>query len=371
MGLSHTTSRALSRPASHRLTEVEFGGGIVTPTFSVDDTSPEDGDTITLTVPDNGYDSVEVYDQATSFLFATLSLSSDDWTDSVTIDGAAGDEYDLYAQATDGSATADSEIVTVTVAASYETETNDYETRVTNAGGTLRDKDWANTRITTLKNNTALADCFFLAGPNMGVLVTSGAIETLFDASGSEHDATNATPDERPSDSTLATFGDKYAMDFDGSNDNLDTGLFASEISWPITFVGVWRIADKGDFIFDGRKHGSFTVAAGTAGSGQGNYSLRTESSSIGQGSFETTDAIVMSGLFDTTTSVLRINGVQDDSGALTETAFKRVVIGFSQEANFKYVKGEIASLTILDGDYTSILSTLESEMATHFGITL
>ena len=368
----------LSRVA-RRLTEARGGGGVVTPSLTISDTSPADGDSITFTVPDEGYDSVEIYDQqgaepaGSDPLFDTLTLSGSDWTGSVTIDGTAGDQYDLYAQATVGSATAESAAQTVTVTSSYEAETNTYETRVTGAGGTLRDKDWANTRIATLKSNTALADCFFLAGPNMGVTITSGATETLFDASGDERDVTQGTANNRPADNTDAGFGGKYVIDFDGTDDQLRSSAFGTNITWPVTFVMAAEMVSKPDSLFSGNEGTINNEWVGVAwgGGGGGSWVMGSDHDSITNASSPSTSPLIVSGVFDTSSATLRVNGTEVASGALTERVFNILTIGFIEGNNNKYHSGLESAITMLAGDYRNLLSTLESEMADFFGITL
>lgn len=110
-------------------------------------------------------------------------------------------------------------------------ETQAYIDRVEADGGTVHDKDWVDTVITTLKDLGVYPDCVFLGDANMGTDAgsTGEGVGTLYDASGNEYDATQSDSAKKPTLGNDSIFGGKHVLVFDGTDDVMLVDLSAVE----------------------------------------------------------------------------------------------------------------------------------------------
>jgi hypothetical protein len=218
-----TATPSVRTPIAARL------GAIPSFTFDATPTDPQDGEDVTFSVPDDGNGdiyTVEVIDVDTGVVFTTLSWTGSQFEGTVTINGTDGDSFTFEAKKTrdqDGATKRSGNQETVQITAAYESETNSFETRVNNDGGTLHDKDFVDSLISQAKTDGWYSDIVRMAGPALAYKESGGTLPTLYDASGQQNDWVQATSSEQPVlNSSNGTFNSRPTAGFDGTDDYME-----------------------------------------------------------------------------------------------------------------------------------------------------
>ena len=118
--------------------------------------------------------------------------------------------------------------------------------RIIADGGTIIDQKYMDRVIRTLKAQGIYTSCKFLADANFAVKKDgSNAVSTLYDISGNNNDAVQATGAAQPI-WTAAQQNGKAGLVFDGSSSNLTSAAFASALSRPNTLIAVAKFTPVG-----------------------------------------------------------------------------------------------------------------------------
>jgi len=128
--------------------------------------------------------------------------------------------------------------------------------RVQDDGGTVVDHESASKLVKLIKQSGVWGNVKFLADANFAVKLNSGvSVQTLYDLSGNNNDATQATVDKQPV-WTAGVQNGKYGMSFDGTNDFLATTpdatikcIFGVAKTGPVisTYHTIFNAADDSD----------------------------------------------------------------------------------------------------------------------------
>jgi len=110
-------------------------------------------------------------------------------------------------------------------------------TRIQADGGTIVSEEWIRKAIWTLKNQGIYANCKFLGDANMGVkLDASGvSVQTLYDLSGNNNDATSGVTVNNQPVWTANVQGGRAGLVFDGTDDVLTAAI--GTLSQPNTII--------------------------------------------------------------------------------------------------------------------------------------
>ena len=117
-------------------------------------------------------------------------------------------------------------------------ETKTYRDRVQADGGTVTDITLVDSLLRTAKDQGFYADLAFIGGAELGYQLTSGAISTLYDASGNASDSVQGTAASRPTTGAHVGLNDKQAVIFDGS-DHLPVDAIASALQGDFTIISL------------------------------------------------------------------------------------------------------------------------------------
>ena len=202
------------------------------------------------------------------------------------------------------------------------------------------------------------------SGVDPGFDQVDGFVETWYDQSGNGNNAVQATAANQPKIVNAGTLLNE--LDFDGSDDQLDfTALNESDLS-------IFSVANFDDAAGQDRIL-STTGGADSSGFGKGSATagfFRASSGSANQPALNATISadqdIVYSFIRASNTGTFFTNGTASSTFS-NSTAFKASAIG----GHGSKIDGSLKELIIYDSNQTAKRSSLETNIATQYGITL
>lgn len=253
----------------------------------------------------------------------------------------------------------------------YAPETLAQQTRIVADGGTVIDLAFMDTVIKTLKAQSILTASKFLGDANIAVKKDgSGAVSKLYDISGNDNDAVQATGSAQPI-WTAAQQNGKAGLVFDGSDDRLatsasvvgGTSMTAIAVGSLVSVTGNYRTQFIGQWNSGGSPGtNNWNMAIGDYSGAQTRdplFGVEIESTATNSGNpteIDLNTCMILEGIHDGSNTTLLINGSQKDQDAAVGTmnnAAGRVmhigsIINGDYASNIKFEAGLIfaAALT-------------------------
>ena len=191
---------------------------------------------------------------------------------------------------------------------------------------------------------------------------SDGFVVTWYDQSGNSNNATQSTAASQPkiydgSSVRHITENGKPAIQFDGSNDTLETSNFASLITNPSFYTAVVSFDDTADQYFID----SDSPGRSATGIISGNYSIR----GLNGGTAETGQHLFSVSQLSSGGTMF-VDGVQKlTNSSSTLTTHTNILIS----DNALYFDGEYHELILWDSDQSSNRTAIESEINTFYSI--
>ena len=203
---------------------------------------------------------------------------------------------------------------------------------------------------------------------------TDGFVTTWFDQSGQGNDATNASASSQPKivdAGVLVTDNGKPAVDFDGVNDFIETGVvnFGGVIT---AFIAAQSTSVTDDYYFDGQGSNNRFALYSTSGNNQ--YQLFTSSSIGGVNTFNlTTKATAGSNnllylLKNGASSQIAENGGTAATGTLTTDDFVGITIG-ARFNNIQTYADKMREFIVYPSDQSANRTAIETNINTFYSI--
>lgn len=191
-----------------------------------------------------------------------------------------------------------------------------------------------------------------------------GFVAKWYDQSGLGNDATNTAESAQPkivSSGVVIKVNDVAAVDFDGTNDYLETDTF-TEIPQPTSYFGVFKFdASKNQNIFDGSSSGRQVIGeTGTTYKLYGGIQITGGVSNTNQSSFN--------GFFSDTDSLF-INNISITSGNAGFDVIDKMVIGSNFLKSGAYLNGKIQELILYPSDQSANREAIETNINNHYTI--
>jgi len=202
------------------------------------------------------------------------------------------------------------------------------------------------------------------------LVACDGFVDTWYDQSGNDRHATQATMANQPQivdSGSLVTEGGKAALDFDGSNDSLNS-LFSAGAASSQTIVGVFKtpsvisgfagIADCRDANDDG------------PGLAQVTDNIRFHVDTDDRLIEDTADFYVAVACYGNSVSSLSLNGVlTTGAGPASFSVAATYAIGRSAVGAAGFLDGTISEVVIYPSDQTANRERIKGDINRHFGI--
>lgn len=180
-------------------------------------------------------------------------------------------------------------------------------------------------------------------------------VVTWYDQSLS-NDATQSTAADQPkivSGGSLVTEGSKPAVDFDGSNNDLDISL---SITSGFSFFGVYKNTKDGSYLL-----GSSNAQFGRRGTSE--YRFHVTGSFSANGGVHSNSQVLFTGIEDTTNATIYANGTQQAQGPSVFSSDTLTLI------SRLWILGNIQEVILYDSDQSTNRAAIETNINTFYSI--